>query len=88
MLLLGRLIIGGIIAAVIASAIVIYINGRINRSSIKSALESKNVKGAIIKQIDSCSNVVTLEELESDQEYEIHGDDVDISLNTGEVIYV
>lgn len=88
MLLLGRLIIGGIIAAVVASAIVIYVNGIINRNKLKDALSSKNVRGAIVKQIDNCSNVVTLEDLDSDQQYEVHGDGVDYSLDNGEIIYV
>ena len=88
MLLLGRLVIGGIIAAIAASAIVIYIDGKITEEKIEEELKERDVRKAIVKRIDECNRVILLKDLLSDQEYEIHGDSIDDSLITGTEITI
>jgi fructose-1-phosphate kinase PfkB-like protein len=85
-MLLGFLIKAAIAAAVV-SAIVIYVSGKITRQKIQEELRNKNVKSAMIKAINECDNVVSLKDMDSDQEYEIHGDSVDSYLDSGDVIY-
>lgn len=88
MLLLGRLIIGGIIAAVATAAIVIYVKGRVTKQKIREQLKEKGVETAVINMINSCNNTVSVKDWESDQEYEIRGDDVDSSLYESQKIYI
>lgn len=88
MLLLGRLVIGGIIAAIAASAIVIYIDGKITEAKIDEELREKKLEKALVQRIDKCNNVISLKDLDSDQEYEIHGDSIDDSMYTGQVITI
>ena len=42
----------------------------------------------MIKAIDYCENVVTIEDMDSDKTLEIHGDDVSYDLDEGDRIYV
>ena len=86
-MLLGFLIKAAIAAAVV-SAIVIYVSGKITQSKIQDALREKGVKSALIQKIDNCNNVVSLKDLESDQEYELHGDSIDDYLREDQRIYV
>lgn len=76
-------------AAVAAvAAIVIYISGTITRAKLEEKLRDNDIEDAIIKAIDYCDNVVTLKDMDSDKILEIHGDDVDYSLDEGDRIYV
>lgn len=86
--LLGRLIIGGIIAAIAATAIVIYVTGILNRQKVEDVMRSKNVENALIKNIDRCTNVMTLEDLDSGNTYEIKGaDEISYDVDEGDRIY-
>lgn len=51
-------------------------------------LQENGIEDALIKAIDYCDNVVTVEDMDSDQTLEIHGDDVDYELEEGDRIYV
>lgn len=85
-MLLG-LILKGIVVAAALSAIVIVVNGIITKEKIRKQLKEKGVEDAIVDKIDNCSNTVTLKDLESENTYEIRGDDIDSDIDEGDVIY-
>ena len=55
---------------------------------LEEKLRENGIEDALIKAIDYCDNVVTVEDMDSDQTLEIHGDDVDYELDEGDRIYV
>ena len=55
---------------------------------LEEKLRENGVEDAIIKAIDYCDNVVTVEDMDSDKTVEIHGDDVSYELDEGDRIYV
>ena len=71
-----------------AAAIAVYIDGTITQSRLKEKLREKGVEDAVIKAIDHCDNVVTIEDMDSDKTVEIHGDGVSFDLSVGDRIYV
>lgn len=75
-------------AAAAVATIVIYVSGTITRPKMKEKLRDNDIKDAVIRAIDRCNNVVTLEDMDSDKTLEIHGDDVDYGLDEGDRIYV
>lgn len=75
-------------AVTTVAAIVIYVAGTITRSKLEEKLREKGIEDAMIKAIDYCDNVVTLEDMDSDKTVEIHGDDVSYELDEGDRIYV
>lgn len=75
-------------AVATVAAIVIYVSGTITRSKLKEKLRENGIEDAMIKAIDWCDNVVSIEDLDSDKTLEIHGDDVDYDLDEGDRIYV
>lgn len=84
--LAARLLLGAAAVAAVG-AIVIVIQGIITRDKIKSELENRNTKDAIIEEINNCTNVVTLKELESGNRIEIQGDGISSDIKIGDVIY-
>ncbi len=75
-------------AVATVAAVVVYVAGTITRSKLKDKLRENGVEDAIIKAIDYCDNVVTVEDMDSDKTIEIHGDDVSYELDEGNRIYV
>ncbi len=75
-------------AVATVAAVVVYVAGTITRSKLKDKLRENGVEDAIIKAIDYCDNVVTVENMDSDKTIEIHGDDVSYELDEGNRIYV
>ena len=75
-------------AVATVAAVVVYVAGTITRSKLKDKLCENGVEDAIIKAIDYCDNVVTVEDMDSDKTIEIHGDDVSYELDEGDRIYV
>lgn len=75
-------------AVATVAAIVVYVSGTVTRNKLKEKLREHNIDGALIKAIDRCDNVVSIEDLDSEQTLEIHGDDVDYDLDEGDRIYV
>lgn len=82
-----RILLAAATVAAVA-AIEIYVSGTITRAKLKEKLRDNGIEDAIIKAIDYCDNVVTLEDMDSDKTLEIHGDDVDYDLDEGDRIYV
>ena len=60
-------------AAAVASvaAIVIYISGTITRTKLEEKLRENDIEDAIIKAIDYCDNVITIEDMDSDKTLEM-----------------
>lgn len=87
-MLLARLLIGAVLGAAVVGVIAIYISGRITKERIKQELAQKNVQEAVITCIDNCTNVISMKDLNSDQEYEIHGDEISNDLYESQTIYV
>lgn len=85
--MLGAFLLRGLILACAVSAIVIVVNGIVTKEKIRQQLKSKGVENAIVKAIDGCSNTVTVADLESDNTYEIRGDDIDDEIDVGDQIY-
>ena len=75
-------------AVATVAAIVVYVSGTITRRKLEEKLRENGIEDALIKAIDYCDNVVTVEDMDSDQTLEIHGDDVDYELDEGDRIYV
>ena len=85
--LASRVLLAAAAVATVA-AVVVYVAGTITRSKLEEKLRENGVEDAIIKAIDYCDNVVTVEDMDSDKTVEIHGDDVSYELDEGDRIYV
>ena len=59
-----------------AGAIVVVITGIITIKKIKEAMIKHKMKSALIAEIDSCDNVIKLEEMETGKKLEMRGDNV------------
>ncbi len=75
-------------AVATVAAIVVYVAGTITRSKLEEKLRENGIEDAMIKAIDYCENVVTIEDMDSNKTLEIHGDDVSYDLDEGDRIYV
>lgn len=75
-------------AVATVAAVVVYVAGTITRSKLEEKLRENGIEDALIKAIDYCDNVVTVEDMDSDKTVEIHGDDVSYELDEGDRIYV
>lgn len=75
-------------AVATVAAVVVYVAGTITRSKLEEKLRENGIENAMIKAIDYCSNVVKLDDMDSDKTVEIHGDDVSYELDEGDRIYV
>ena len=75
-------------AVATVAAIVVYVAGTITRSKLEEKLRENGIEDAMIKAIDYCENVVTIEDMDSNKTLEIHGDDVSYDLYEGDRIYV
>lgn len=75
-------------AVATVAAVVVYVAGTITRTKLEEKLRENGIEDAIIKAIDYCDNVVTVEDMDSDKTVEIHGDDVSYELDEGDRIYV
>ncbi|MBP1543418.1 MAG: hypothetical protein J6A16_04920 [Oscillospiraceae bacterium] len=85
--LLGRAILAAAAVAAVA-AIVIVIHGMITPDKLRRKLKENGVKDALVKAIDECNNVISLEELESDRTIEVRGDSIDDCIEEYDTIYV
>lgn len=85
--MLGRLLLMGL-AALAVTSIVVYISGLLNKKKTQDVMRDKAIKNGLIKQIDRCNNVLTLEDLNSGNTYELKGaDSIDYDLYEGQTIY-
>lgn len=75
-----------IAAVTTAVATVICISGMITKAKLRKAMEEKGIKNAVIEKIDSCTNQVSLKDLENGTRYEIKGDGIDCDVDVGVVI--
>jgi hypothetical protein len=80
-------IIGGIIAAAAVSAIVVYVVGIIDKNKLKAEMKGK-LTGFLVTEINRSINTVKLEDLNSDDTYEVIGDYVSYDVSAGEKYYV
>lgn len=60
---------------------VIIISGVVTKNRIREKLRENGIKDALITSINSCTNTVKLEDLNSDKTLEIRGDDLDDELD-------
>lgn len=77
-----------LMALLAAATVVVYVAGTITRSKIEDKLKENGIKDAMIDTINSCDNVISVKDLDSDKTLEIHGDDISYELNEGDRIYV
>jgi len=89
--MLITVVLGGLLAAGVAvnsinmtvrmaPRIIENIKGIINQIKLKMKLKDLGVEKAMVKKIDTCKNVVSVEDLNSGNEIEIHGDGIDDSV--------
>ena len=79
-------IIGGLLTAAAITAIVIYINGKITKEKLEEEFRKRDIKMAIAKEINKCTNTMTFEDFENNT-YEVHGDSIDDDIEEGDVIW-
>ena len=71
-----------------AGAIVVVITGIITIKKIKEAMIKHKMKSALIAEIDSCDNVIKLEEMETGKKLEMRGDNVSCDIQENNIVYV
>ncbi len=77
-------IIAGLLAA--AAAIVIVVDGIIDKQKLKEAARNEGVKNAIVERANQCENCVTIKDLDSGQKYDVKGDGISDEIKAG--IYI
>ena len=70
-----------------AGAIVVVITGIITIKKIKEAMIKHKMKSALIAEIDSCENVIKLEEMETGKKLEMRGDNVSCDIQENNIVY-
>ena len=70
-----------------AGAIVVVITGIITIKKIKEAMIKHKMKSALIAEIDSCDNVIKLEEMETGRKLEMRGDNVSCDIQENNIVY-
>lgn len=70
-----------------AGAIVVVITGIITIKKIKEAMIKHKMKSALIAEIDSCDNVIKLEEMETGKKLEMRGDNVSCGIQENNIVY-
>ena len=70
-----------------AGAIVVVITGIITIKKIKEAMIKHKMKSARIAEIDSCDNVIKLEEMETGKKLEMRGDNVSCDIQENNIVY-
>ena len=70
-----------------AGAIVVVITGIITIKKIKEAMIKHKMKSALIAEIDSCDNVIKLEEMETGNKLEMRGDNVSCDIQENNIVY-
>lgn len=70
-----------------AGAIVVVITGIITIKKIKEAMIKHKMKSALIAEIDSCDNVIKLEEMETGKKLEVRGDNVSCDIQENNIVY-
>lgn len=58
-----------------------------NYKKIKEAMIKHKMKSALIAEIDSCDNVIKLEELETGKKLEMRGDNVSCDIQENNIVY-
>lgn len=81
--MLGWILLG----LVCTAAVVVVISGMITKNRIREEMEKQNINKAVVETINTCSNKVTLKDLESGKCLEIQGDDVAYDLREKDRIY-
>ena len=70
--LIGRILLG----ALIAGAAVVIIKGIIDEKKLRDEMRQRNIKRALVKNIDRSSNKIKLKALDKDEEIEFEGDGI------------
>ncbi|MBR0279847.1 MAG: hypothetical protein IJQ75_07720 [Synergistaceae bacterium] len=81
--LIGRLLIGALIARVA----VVVIKGIIDERKLRDEMRQRNIKRALVSNIDRTSNKVTLKDLDKEAEIEFQGDEISSDIRKGQRIY-
>ena len=81
--LIGRLLIGALIAGVA----VVVIKGIIDERKLRDEMRQRKIKRALVSNIDRTSNKVTLKDLDKEAEIEFQGDEISSDIRKGQRIY-
>lgn len=76
-----------LVGALLVGAVVCYVIGDITKENTKEQMAEHNMGRALVKTIDTCSNRIKLEDLDSGAEMEIEGDGISDEIYQGQVIY-
>ena len=81
-------ILGGLFAAAAVAIGVVIINGIITANRIKETMRNNNLKSAMISKINQCDNIITIEDMDSDEKLDIVGDGISDDIDEYDIIYV
>lgn len=81
-------ILAGLAAAATVSAIVIVIRGVITKNRIREKMREEGIRRMIVQKVDECSNIVKLEDLNSDKTIEIQGDGISSEIDEYDTIVI
>lgn len=81
--LIGRLLIGALIAGVA----VVVIKGIIDERKLRDEMRQRNIKRALVSKIDRTNNTVKLKDLDSEEYTEFKGDEISSNICEGQRIY-
>lgn len=81
--LIGKILIGALIAGVAA----VVIKGIIDERKLREEMRQRNIKRALVSNIDRSNNKVKLKDLDSDEYTEFEGEGISSDLHEGQRIY-
>lgn len=80
--MLGWLLLGALLVGT-----TIVISGIITKRKLKDKMREKGVENALIQEINTCTNTMSLYDLDTETEYEVQGDGIADELQEGDCIY-
>lgn len=76
-------IIGGMIVATTAMVIVIKVKGIIDRQKLREEMREREIKNAVIEQVNRCENVVRVKDMDTGIQYDVKGNDISNGITVG-----
>lgn len=74
-------------ALTLAPITAIVIHGIITEKKLQKEMRKRAIPGCLIKSINSSSNIITIEDLDSKKEYEVRGEEISDELYENKMIF-
>lgn len=81
--LIGRILLG----TLIAGAAIVIISGIIDERKLREKMRERNIKRALIEQVDRTNNKVKLKDLDSSEYTEFEGEGISSDIRQGQKLY-